>query len=54
MLKLIKHRLATGLVLAAGMVGLLMGMPAVHAANKADEVKAAYIMDAQSGQVVYA
>ncbi|WP_455386858.1 serine hydrolase [Lactiplantibacillus pentosus] len=54
MLKLIKHRLATGLVLAAGMVGLLMGTPAVHAANKADEVKAAYIMDAQSGQVVYA
>ena len=54
MLKLIKHRLATGLVLAAGMVGLLMGTPAAHAANKADEVKAAYIMDAQSGQVVYA
>ncbi|MCE6030950.1 D-alanyl-D-alanine carboxypeptidase [Lactiplantibacillus pentosus] len=54
MLKLIKHRLATGLVLAAGMVGLLMGTPAVHAANKADEVKAAYIMDAKSGQVVYA
>lgn len=55
MLKLIKQRLVWGLVLTATVSGVLSCNVAAHAtSSKADEVKAAYVMDAKSGQVVYA
>lgn len=55
MLKLIKQRLVWGLVLMAAVGGWLSNSQTAQAASsKADEVKAAYVMDAKTGQVVYA
>ncbi|MCW1909831.1 D-alanyl-D-alanine carboxypeptidase [Lactiplantibacillus paraplantarum] len=55
MLKLIKQRLVWGLVLMTAVGGWLSNSQTAQAASsKADEVKAAYVMDAKTGQVVYA
>ncbi len=56
MLKISKRHLVWGLMVLCAMVGgwKMSSQTAQAASNKADKVKAAYIIDAKSGQAVYA
>jgi len=55
MLKLLKNQLVWGLLVLASVGSSLMGTTTkARAVSDADEVKAAYVIDAKSGQAVYA